>query len=69
MAGWVFREELDVSWEHCGRSAYWADNAVVCSKCQETMPERVVCPNGEGDPFSCEPFCVLCEGSGEVSNV
>jgi hypothetical protein len=26
----------------------------------------VVCPNGEGDPFACEPFCELCEGSGQV---
>lgn len=27
---------------------------------------RVVCPNGEGDPFSCTPFCALCEGEGEI---
>lgn len=30
------------------------------------MSVMVVCPNGEGDPFACEPFCALCEGSGEV---
>ena len=26
----------------------------------------VVCPNGEGSPFDCTPFCELCEGEGEV---
>lgn len=26
----------------------------------------VVCPNGEGSSFDCTPFCVLCEGEGEV---
>jgi hypothetical protein len=30
------------------------------------VPVLVVCPNGEGDPFACEPFCGLCEGVGEV---
>ena len=30
------------------------------------MAVLVVCPNGEGDPFACEPFCPLCEGKGEI---
>ena len=30
------------------------------------MAVMVVCPNGEGSPFDCTPFCELCEGSGEV---
>jgi hypothetical protein len=73
MADWVFREGFDVSWEHCGRSAFWEGADVVCSKCQEVMSDLVgrcghvvvICPNGEGDPFACHSFCSLCEGFGE----
>lgn len=33
-AGWVFREEMDISWWHCGRAGYWEGEDVYCSKCQ-----------------------------------
>jgi len=28
----------DVSWQHCGRPAYWEDDEVYCFKCQVMMP-------------------------------
>lgn len=46
----------------------------VCELCGRDYPEHcvcpsgdvVVCPNGDGSPFDCTPFCELCEGSGEI---
>lgn len=32
------------------------------------MAVMVVCPNGEGSPFDCSPFCALCEGEGEIES-
>ena len=37
---WVMREALDISWEHCGRPAYWEDDKVYCSKCQTSLDEE-----------------------------
>ena len=34
---WVCVDELDVSFQHCGRPAYWEGNNVYCSKCQEML--------------------------------
>lgn len=36
---WVITDNKDISFEHCNRPAYWEGDAVICSKCQETMPE------------------------------
>lgn len=30
--------DSDVSWQHCGRPAYWEGEDVYCSKCQEQLP-------------------------------
>lgn len=38
--GWRF-DESDNAWHHCDRRAYWDDNGVTCSRCQETMPDDV----------------------------
>lgn len=38
-AGWVYTEEKDISFEHCGQPAYWDGDLVFCSKCQEQLPE------------------------------
>ena len=60
-------------------SDVWVEELGFCVPCQheffDHLPEGgcghfvVVCPNGEGDPFACESFCALCEGSGEVCRV
>lgn len=39
MTNWVHTEEKDVSFEHCGIPAYWQDDEVYCSKCQEKLEE------------------------------
>ena len=36
---WISTPEKDVSFEHCGRPAYWEGEQVICSKCQETMTD------------------------------
>ena len=38
--GWRF-DESDDAWHHCDRRAYWDDEGITCSKCQETMPDDV----------------------------
>ena len=43
MSEWEFNETLDVSWEHCGRPAYWQGEHVFCSKCQESMEPEPTC--------------------------
>ena len=37
MTGWVVTEDKDISFEHCGKSAYWENDQVYCSKCQEKL--------------------------------
>lgn len=37
--GWQHSPELDVSFAHCGRSAYWEGEQVFCSKCQEELTD------------------------------
>lgn len=39
MTEWVSTEHLDISWQHCGRPAYWEGEQVVCSKCQTELEE------------------------------
>ena len=38
--GWVLTEEKDISFEHCGRPAYWENENVFCSKCGEELPDE-----------------------------
>lgn len=64
--GWEVRPEMDISFWHCGRPAYWDgdldDSDVICSKCQEIMPPltpsteviRHWCAWGVDDEFSQE---------------
>jgi hypothetical protein len=35
--GWVSTPHLDISFQHCGRPAYWENEDVYCSKCQTKM--------------------------------
>lgn len=42
MSKWVKREAADISWEHCGRPAYWCGESVYCSKCQSALDEQRV---------------------------
>ena len=32
---WEIKEENDITFWHCGRPAYWKNDEVFCSKCQE----------------------------------
>lgn len=41
MNGWVLTPDKDVSWEHCGRPAYWEDGEVYCSKCQTQLAKGI----------------------------
>ena len=38
-ATWEYRENLEISWWHCGRAGYWEGESVYCSKCQNEMEE------------------------------
>ena len=68
--------------QNCGvgvPSDVWAEELGFCVPCQHEYFEHAetgacghfvrVCPNGGGDPFACEPFCWLCEGSGDFCRV
>jgi len=37
---WVMKQDKDISWEHCGRPAYWENEEVYCSKCQAMLEQR-----------------------------
>ena len=40
---WLFTPDKDVSFEHCGRQAYWENDEVYCSKCSEMLkPDSLV---------------------------
>jgi hypothetical protein len=39
--GWVSTENKEISFEHCGRPAYWEDENVFCSKCGEELPDVI----------------------------
>jgi len=39
MGTWTHTPELDISFEHCGVPAYWEEDSVYCSKCQDTLEE------------------------------
>jgi hypothetical protein len=41
MSEWVSTPDKDISFEHCGRPAYWEGDQVYCSKCQEMLDECV----------------------------
>ena len=44
--GWVFTPDKDISFEHCGRPAYWETEGVFCSKCNVRMSDRCkICEN------------------------
>ena len=46
MKGWVSTPDLDVSFQHCDRPAYWEDGEVYCSKCNVRMTDRCdICDN------------------------
>jgi hypothetical protein len=37
---WQVFEDREISFWHCNRPAYWLDSGeVLCSKCQEQLPE------------------------------
>ena len=36
---WELKEEMDISWWHHGSPAYWENDEVYCSKCQERLGE------------------------------
>ena len=36
---WVYTPEKHVSFEHCGRPAYWEGDDVFCNKCNAKMGE------------------------------
>ena len=37
MSEWVSTPDKDISFEHCGRPAYWQGEQVYCSKCQTKL--------------------------------
>ena len=37
--GWVSTPDLDISFQHCGRPAYWEGDEVYCSKCQTKLED------------------------------
>lgn len=39
--GWVSTPHLDISFQHCGRPAYWEDDEVYCSKCQTKLEDEI----------------------------
>ena len=41
MTTWISTEEKDISWEHCGRPAYWENGETYCSKCQEELDDEL----------------------------
>ncbi len=34
---WLFTPEKEISFEHCGRPAYWEEEDVLCSTCSEIL--------------------------------
>ena len=40
MTEWAATPELDISFQHCGKPAYWDNGEVYCSKCQEIKGEN-----------------------------
>ena len=40
MSNWEFKDDQDISWWHCNRPAYWENDDVYCSKCQEKLEEK-----------------------------
>ena len=36
---WVSTPDLDISFQHCGRPAYWEGDEVYCSKCQTKLDD------------------------------
>tara|TARA_R110000803_G_scaffold11479_2_gene34222 strand:+ start:311 stop:469 length:159 start_codon:yes stop_codon:yes gene_type:complete len=37
--GWTHTPDLDISFQHCGRPAYWEGDDVFCNKCNTKMGE------------------------------
>ena len=37
--GWVSTPDKEISFEHCGRPAYWEGEDVFCNKCNAKMGE------------------------------
>jgi hypothetical protein len=56
MTIWKYTPELDISFQHCERPTYWQGEEVVCSKCQEVMPESVFTCEHCGDGLATETF-------------
>ena len=38
--GWVSTPDKEISFEHCGRPAYWEGEDVFCNKCNAKMEEE-----------------------------
>jgi hypothetical protein len=54
MTSWKYTPELDISFQHCERPAHWQGEEVVCSKCQQVMPESVFTCEHCGDGLATE---------------
>jgi hypothetical protein len=39
---WNSTPTKDISFEHCGRPAYWEEGEVYCSKCQIKMEDNEI---------------------------
>lgn len=39
VSDWELKDDQDISWQHCGRAAYWEGEEVYCSKCQAKLED------------------------------
>jgi hypothetical protein len=44
---WTMVAHKNISWEHCGRPAYWEGDDVYCSKCQSPLIDSDQITEGE----------------------
>ena len=60
--GWVCTPDKEISFEHCGRPAYWEGEDVFCNKCNEKLTDT-----GHTDPdgFLCVDCVFHSEGVAE----
>jgi hypothetical protein len=41
MSTWKMTDNLDISFEHCNKPAYWEGDNVYCSKCGDELPDTI----------------------------
>jgi hypothetical protein len=63
--GWVSTPDLDISFQHCGRPAYWEGDEVFCNKCNEQLPPEVVPPAVEFAAAICVDCLIWHQGTWE----